>query len=289
MSAIPKINGEAREFHFTTHDFERVRRLIYDHAGISLNSSKQDMVYSRLSRRLRATGLNSFGEYLAFVESGDPVEWEEFTNALTTNLTSFFREAHHFPIFAEHIQKQKGRHPITVWCAAASTGEEPYSLAITVTEALNSLTPNAKIIASDLDTHVLEKAASGVYGMDRIEKIPPEKTRRFFLKGSGGREGQVRVRKELRAMITFRQMNLLDDEWSIRGPFDAIFCRNVMIYFDHETQYRILEKFVPLLQPDGLLFAGHSESFHHASNLFKPCGKTVYRLATQKPDQRTGK
>lgn len=286
MTAIPKQNGEAREFDFTTHDFEHVRSLIYDHAGISLNSSKQDMVYSRLSRRLRATGLNSFGEYLALVGSGDPVEWEEFTNALTTNLTSFFREPHHFPIFAEHIKQQKGRHPITVWCAAASTGEEPYSLAITVMEALDSLTPNAKIIASDLDTSVLQKGGRGVYAVERIEKIPPNRARKFFLKGSGSNEGYVRVREELRDMITFRQMNLLDDEWPIRGPFDAIFCRNVMIYFDRKTQYQILEKLVPLLQPDGLLFAGHSESFHHAANLFQPCGKTVYRLAIHKTKSR---
>lgn len=284
-AAIPKLNGEAREFHFTAQDFERVRRLIYDHAGISLNPHKQDMVYSRLARRLRITGLGSFNEYLALVESGDTAEWEAFTNALTTNLTSFFREQHHFPLFAEHIQKQKGKHPITVWCAAASTGEEPYSLAITLAEALG-VRHNAKIIASDLDTHVLEKAASGVYTMDRIEKIPPDKVRRFFLKGSGAHEGQVRVRQELRDVITFRQINLLDAEWPIRGPLDAIFCRNVMIYFDRKTQYQILEKLVPLLQPDGLLFAGHSESFHHAANLFQPCGKTVYRLAIHKTKSR---
>lgn len=285
-TTIPKQNGEAREFHFTAQDFERVRKLIYDYAGISLNPHKQDMVYSRLARRLRMTGLNSFGEYLALVESGDPAEWEAFTNALTTNLTSFFREQHHFPLLAEHIQKVKGRHPITVWCAAASTGEEPYSIAITLAEALNGMRHTAKIIASDLDTHVLEKASSGVYAMDRIEKIAPDKVRKFFMKGSGSNEGYVRVRQELRDVINFRQINLLDTEWPLRGPFDVIFCRNVMIYFDRDTQYKILERFAPLLQPDGLLFAGHSESFNHAADLFQPCGKTVYRLATSKVKSR---
>lgn len=279
MSTILKQNGESREFVFTVRDFEQVRRLIYDRAGITLSDGKQDMVYSRLVRRLRATQQRSFGSYLALVESGDPVEMEAFINALTTNLTSFFREPHHFPILAEHIKQYMGKRTINVWCSAASTGEEPYSIAMTITEAFGAHQVDARILASDLDTNVLEQAKQAVYTEDRIAAIPLTRQRRFFLKGSGANAGSVRVRQELRDLISFRQINLLDSVWPIRGPFDVIFCRNVMIYFDKPTQYKIIERFASLLQPDGLLIAGHSESLQHASNLYKACGKTVYRLA----------
>ncbi len=272
-------NENTREFHFTSRDFSRIRKLIYDHAGISLNDTKEDMVYSRLARRLRATGLNTFDEYLALLESDNAGEWEAFTNSLTTNLTSFFREAHHFPLLAEHVQKHKGTRPISLWCSASSTGEEPYSMAMTMVDLFGSYTPPVKILATDLDTNVLKKAESGVYALDRIDKLPADTVKRFFLKGTGDQSGYAKVRPELSDMITFRQLNLLDSSWPIRGPFDALFCRNVMIYFDKQTQYNILEKFVPLMQPGGLLFAGHSESFHHAANLFKLRSKTVYELA----------
>ena len=275
-------DGRDREFVFTAKDFERVRELIYDHAGISLNASKQDMVYSRLARRLRATGINNFREYLALLESNNVVEWEAFANSLTTNLTSFFREPHHFPLLAEHVVKHKGHRPISLWCSASSTGEEPYSLAMTMVDAFGSFTPPVTILATDLDTSVLAKADAGVYPMERVEKLSSDVIKRFFLKGSGAQSGFVRVRPELRAMITFRQVNLLNSDWAVRGPLDAIFCRNVMIYFDKETQLKILARFAPLLQPDGLLFAGHSESFHNAGHLFKLRGKTVYELAARK-------
>jgi len=274
--------GRDREFVFTSKDFERVRQLIYDHAGISLNPSKQDMVYSRLARRLRATGINNFKDYLALLENDDESEWQAFVNSLTTNLTSFFREPHHFPLLAEHVLKQKGRHPISLWCSAASTGEEPYSMAMAMVDAFGSFTPPVTIVATDLDTNVLAKAEAGVYPVERIEKLSDAVVKRFFLRGTGAQAGFVRVRPELRAMITFRQVNLLSDDWHIRGPLDAIFCRNVMIYFDKATQLKILERFAPLLQPDGLLFAGHSESFHNAGHVFSLRGKTVYELAKPK-------
>lgn len=272
-------DGRDREFVFTAKDFERVRQLIYDHAGISLNPSKQDMVYSRLARRLRATGINTFREYLALLESNNAVEWEAFANSLTTNLTSFFREPHHFPLLAEHALKRQGRHPLSLWCSAASTGEEPYSLAMTMVDTFGSFTPPVTILATDLDTNVLAKAEAGVYPLERVEKLSADVVKRFFLRGTGEQEGFVRVRPELRAMINFKQVNLLSPDWQVRGPLDAIFCRNVMIYFDKETQLKILQRFVPLLQKDGLLFAGHSESFHNATHLFKLRGKTVYELA----------
>lgn len=276
---LQSTGGRDREFEFTTRDFEHAKRLIFNHAGISLNASKQEMVYSRLARRLRATGIDSFHDYFALLEDREGPEWEAFVNALTTNLTAFFREPHHFPILAEHALKHRGRHVVSVWCCAASTGEEPYSLAMTLVDAFGSFTPPVSIIASDIDTNVLAKAEAGIYPLERVEKLPPEMIKKFFLKGTGHQAGFVRVRPELHSLITFRQINLLSEKWPIRGPLDAIFCRNVMIYFDKETQLRILERFVPLLQPDGLLFAGHSESFHNASHLFRLRGKTTYELA----------
>lgn len=267
-----------REFPFTTADFERVRKLIYGHAGISLSSAKQDMVYSRLARRLRETRLKSFGEYLDRLERGDKFEWEKFVNSLTTNLTSFFREPHHFPILAEHLKKLQGRSPIRIWCSAASTGEEPYSIAMTVVETFGSFSTPVNIVASDLDTSVLDTAAKGVYALDRVDKLSLERLSRFFIKGTGIQEGTFTVKPELRRMVSFQRLNLLEPNWAVRGPLDALFCRNVMIYFDKPTQYKILARFAPLLSGDGLLFAGHSESFLHAADVFRSLGKTVYEL-----------
>ena len=270
-----------KEFDFTRADFERVRGLIYQRAGISLADSKQEMVYSRLARRLRANGIASFASYLDALEAGRmPAEWESFTNALTTNLTSFFREAHHFPLLAEHALKARASHggPLTIWCSASSTGEEPYSIAMTVCEAFDTLTPPVQIIATDIDTNVLATASAGVYPIERVDKMEQARLRRFFLKGKGAQEGLVRVRPELRQLITFRQLNLLADGWDVKGPFDVIFCRNVMIYFDKATQRKILARFVPLMKPDALLFAGHSENFLYVSDSLRLRGKTVYEL-----------
>lgn len=259
--------------------------MIYKRAGIALAESKQEMVYSRLARRLRATGLSSFTEYLDTLDSGrDADEWEAFTNALTTNLTSFFRESHHFPILADHVKKLKD--PATVWCSASSTGEEPYSIAMTLCELFGTLTPPVQIIATDIDTNVLATAERGVYTSDRLDKLSPERAKKFFLKGKGDQDGMVRIRPELRQLVTFKRLNLLSDSWPITGPFDVIFCRNVMIYFDKPTQGKILSRFAPLLKPDGLLFAGHSENFSYVTDAFKLRGKTVYELTNQSSSAR---
>ncbi|WP_288378415.1 CheR family methyltransferase [uncultured Massilia sp.] len=270
-----------KEFDFTRSDFERVRALIYQRAGISLAESKQEMVYSRLARRLRATGIQSFARYLDDLEAGRMgAEWEAFTNALTTNLTSFFREAHHFPLLADHLAGLRRREggPITIWCSAASTGEEPYSIAMTACEAFNTLSPPVQVIATDIDTNVLATGANGVYPMERVDKVGADRLRRFFLKGKGANEGMARVRPELRKLVEFRQLNLLADDWPVKGGFDAIFCRNVMIYFDKNTQRKILSRFVPLMKPHALLFAGHSENFLYVSDSLRLRGKTVYEL-----------
>lgn len=280
---LQRVEKAPREFDFTSQDFERVRSIIYAHAGISLAPIKQDMVYSRLARRLRAKGMNRFSDYLNWLEkTKDPAEMEAFVNALTTNLTSFFREAHHFQTLSEYLTKLPNRTNIKIWCSAASTGEEPYSIAMTACEAFNSLQPPVKIIASDLDTNVLAHGRQGVYSLDRIERLEKSRIQQFFLKGTGKQEGFAKVRPELQKLIEFKQINLLDPTWDLAGPFDVIFCRNVMIYFDKPTQYKILAKFVPLLKPDGLLFAGHSENFIHAADLFKSLGRTVYARADRK-------
>ena len=273
---LAPLRDDMRDFLLTERDFEKVRALIHKRAGISLGSHKREMVYSRLARRLRALQLSDFGTYLELLEADDRSdEWEYFTNALTTNLTSFFRESHHFPLLAEHAKKI-GR-PYSVWCAAASTGEEPYSIAITLAEALGDRA--STVLATDIDTQVLAKARAGVYTSEQVARLSQERLKRFFLKGTGARAGAVKVKPDLASTIAFEPLNLLAPDWGIREKFDAIFCRNVMIYFDKPTQGRILERFAPLLKPNGLLFAGHSENFSYVTRAFQLRGQTVYELA----------
>jgi chemotaxis protein methyltransferase CheR len=278
----------AREFGYTQQDFERVRRLIRSRVGIALNDSKQNMVYNRLVKRLRALRLDSVSGYLALLDDSQHAEWQYFVNALTTNLSHFFREEYHFPILVEHV-KALGRSPVRIWSAAASTGEEPYSIAIALCEAYGSLQPPVSILATDIDTAVLEGAQKGAYSLERVEQVSPERLKRYFLRGTGANAGFARVRPEIARLVEFRTLNLSDTRWEFgemrgetrRGLFDAVFCRNVMIYFDKPTQYEVLRRISRVLAPDGLLFAGHSESFLHAAELFKPVGKTVYRPATR--------
>ncbi len=282
MSAIKKQAGEVREFLFSKDDFARIRDLIYQHAGIALSEAKTDMVYSRIGRRLRALSLNTFKDYLDRLEqAGDAEEWQAFTNALTTNLTSFFREEHHFPILAQHLQtlsRQVPGKPLRIWCSAASTGEEPYTIAMTACEAFNTLRPPVEILATDIDTNVLATAAQGIYPSDRVQKLAEPQLRQFFERGTGSQAGMVRIKRALRDLITFQPLNLLDKAWPMQAPFDVIFCRNVMIYFDKPTQASIIARFVQLMHADSLLFAGHSENFLYVSEQLQLLGKTVYRL-----------
>lgn len=280
------VRGE-HEYHYTRSDFETIRTLIYDHAGITLAEGKQQLVYSRLSRRLRALNLERFSDYLALLGPATP-EWQMFINALTTNLTSFFREPHHFPILAK-LALTIERRPLRIWSAASSSGEEAYSIAITMAEVFGRLDAPVEILASDVDTQVLEQGRSGIYPLERLDKMPLERKRQFFQRGGGEREGYARVAPALQRLVTFRQLNLLGSQWSIDQPFDAIFCRNVMIYFDKPTQRRLLERFMRVLQPDGLLFAGHSESFFHATDIIASVGKTVYRPAAARQGAHHGR
>ena len=282
MSAMPSVKkniadapARVREFAFTSGDFRRVSTLIHQRAGITLNASKEDMAYSRLARRLRALSMNSVKTYLDALEQ-DPHsdEWVRFTNALTTNLTAFFREPHHFERLQTLLHEHQGSS--LLWCAAASTGEEPYSMAIAACEAFGTLTPPVRILATDIDTDVLATAARGIYPLERLENVEPEIRRRYFQRGQGAQAGYCRVRPALQALVQFRPLNLLDPRYPMRGPFKAVFCRNVMIYFDKPTQYAVLAKIMPLMADDGLFFAGHSESFFHAADLVRSCGRTVY-------------
>ncbi|EOC1456355.1 protein-glutamate O-methyltransferase CheR [Cronobacter sakazakii] len=263
-----------------TH-FRRICQLIYQRAGIVLAEHKRDMVYNRLVRRLRTLGLDDFGRYLSMLEANaNSAEWQAFINSLTTNLTAFFREAHHFPVLAEHARKRSGEY--RVWSAAASTGEEPYSIAITLADTLGTTPGRWKVYGTDIDTEVLQKAQSGIYRQEELKTLSPQQMQRYFMRGTGPHQGLVRVRNELANQIEFASLNLLDKQYNVPGPFDAIFCRNVMIYFDKETQQEILKRFVPLLKPGGLLFAGHSENFSNLSREFSLRGQTVYALSKEK-------
>ena len=266
--------AQGREFVWTNADFARVQALIYQRAGISLHDGKHAMVYSRLSRRLRDTGHTSFHDYLCWLETHDGPEWQEFVNALTTNLTAFFREQHHFEIFASHLRSRPSAN-WRVWCNAASTGEEPYSIVITALEALGA-NASFKLTASDIDSRVLATAAQGVYRLDSVKGLSTERLQKFFLKGKGGNAGMVRAKPELRRAIDFMSVNLIRDDWPFKEPFDVVFCRNVMIYFDAPTQRRVLERIHRVLKPGGMLFVGHAENFSESKDLFTLRGKTVY-------------
>ncbi|TAA73711.1 MAG: chemotaxis protein methyltransferase CheR [Candidatus Electronema aureum] len=266
---------QGREFAWTDADFDRVQAMIYKRAGISLHDGKHAMVYSRLSRRLRETGYQSFREYLGWLESSESPEWQEFVNALTTNLTSFFREHHHFEIFADRLKSKPPGTPWSVWCSAASTGEEPYSIVMTALDTLGTH-PKFSLVASDIDSKVLASAARGVYRLDGLKGIDAGRMQRFFLRGKGGNDGMVRVKPELSQYIEFLMVNLIRDDWPFRDPFDVVFCRNVMIYFDAPTQRKVLERIHRVMKPGSLLFVGHAENFSDSRDLFVLKGKTVY-------------
>ncbi|WP_101924775.1 CheR family methyltransferase [Luteimonas rhizosphaerae] len=269
-----------RDFTFSDRDFRRICQLIHDRAGIALVDSKRDMVYGRLSRRLRALGLTGFGDYLDQLERDpDGEEWQAFTNALTTNLTAFFREPHHFDHLRAQLESSgaTARAPLTLWSSAASTGEEPYSIAITACEAFGTMTPPVRILATDIDTQVLATGQRGVYPVERVAGLDAERRRRFFQRGTGPNEGQCRVHPALQALIDFRPLNLLSPRYDIGGPFAALFCRNVMIYFDKPTQRGILSRLVTHMDAGSLLYTGHSENYLHAADLIRPCGRTLYR------------
>ena len=274
--AFAAADAASHEFTFSAGDFQRVQKLIYQRAGISLHDGKRAMVYSRLSRRLRETGDRSFADYLNGLErasgAAGEAEWQEFINCLTTNLTSFFREEHHFHALAEALAPLAGR-PLRVWCNAASTGEEPYSIAMTL---LENGCAGSKLLATDIDTKVLATAQRGVYPADS-RGLSQQRLQKHMMRGTGANAGFMRVKPELARMIEFRTFNLMAPTWSLGEPFDMVFCRNVMIYFDHATQRKVLEHIHAVMKPGSLLFVGHSENFTDSRDLFHLQGKTIYK------------
>ena len=270
------------DFELTDAQFHRIRALVREHTGIALSDAKRQLVYGRLSRRLRALKLGSFREYLELLERGVANELEEFTNAITTNLTSFFREPHHFEYLATDVLPQivardAGVRRARIWCCAASTGEEPYSIGMVLREAAPLLRGfDIKVLATDLDSAVLATAANGIYNAERLTSVGSTRASRFFRKGSGAHAGQFRVQDELRNLITFKQLNLMQ-QWPVRGPFDAIFCRNVIIYFDKDTQRALFARMAALQRPGDILFLGHSESLYRVSDKYELVGRTIYR------------
>jgi chemotaxis protein methyltransferase CheR len=278
--AAPRV----REFVFGNEDFEALRKLVKEITGINLSDQKRELVYGRLARRLRALHLRTFAEYRDLLASDGGREIGELCNAITTNLTSFFREAHHFDYLREQVlqplvAQRGGQRRIRIWSAGCSTGEEAYSLAMTVIESFPELrTWDVKILATDLDSDVLAKAQRGLYAADRVRSIGAQRLGRFFVEKRGKDGVSYEVSAELTALITFKQLNLMHP-LPMKGPLDAIFCRNVVIYFDKDTQRELFSRVATLQRPGDLLFLGHSESLFKVSESYTPIGKTVYRRA----------
>ena len=266
--------GEAA-LRLNERDFVRVRHMIDEYAGIKLSPQKINMVYNRLLRRVRAQGVSTFAEYLDLVQAEASTERQAFVNALTTNLTAFFREPHHFELLAARaaaVRARKGNAPMRVWSSACSTGEEAWSIAMVLREAGCA----ADIRASDIDSEVLRIASAGIYSNERVADLPQSRLKQHFLRGAGENEGLVSIRPELRAMTRFFQLNLQSAAWPEQERYDAIFCRNVVIYFDRADQKRLAARFADMLVPGGVLMVGHSESFPAGHPAFRSCGRTAY-------------
>jgi chemotaxis protein methyltransferase CheR len=277
------VNTQAaeREFELTDSEFKRLRELVHARTGIALSDAKRELVYGRLARRLRKLRLTSFAEYCELVERAGSEELEELTNAITTNLTSFFRENYHFEQLAAEALPQaestrSAARRLRLWSAGCSTGEEPYSLAVVMRETLAHLNHwDIKLLATDIDSKVVATAAEGVYGAERFKGVSAQRVKDWFPQASG-RPGFLEASAGLKALITFKQLNLLDS-WPMKGPFDIIFCRNVVIYFDKATQRRLFDRMADLQEPGGWLFIGHSENLHNVTSRYKLVGRTVYR------------
>lgn len=268
-----------KEFLCTDRDFNDIANLVYNACGIVLGDHKREMVYSRLARRIRALKLNDFKAYLAYLDTHKDQEFDAFINAITTNLTSFFREVHHFEFIKSElipnlIKANKDTKRVRIWSAGCSTGEEPYSLAMTLNNAFPS-NWDVKILATDLDSNVLEKAQKGVYTAANVNGLDASHLKRWFLKSKDGEH--YKVKDTLRERISFKRLNLLQD-WPMKGPFDLILCRNVVIYFDKETKDHLFKRYANILSDHGYLFLGHSESMGKEHSNYKNLGKTMYQL-----------
>jgi len=276
-----QVNFENKEFPFTDKDFQFIQTLVAERTGIVLTEIKRTMVYSRIARRIRHCGVATFEEYCQLLKAGDESELISFTNAITTNLTSFFREPHHFDYLANtvlpELEKTKKDKRIRIWSAGCSSGEEPYSIAMTVQDYFAHKDGwDIKILASDLDFDMVERASRGVYNEDRVTGLDKKHLQKYVKKGKGDLQGSVKMDRRLMDMITFKQLNLLH-EWPFKGPFDFMFCRNVVIYFNKETQKELFDRYAEHLPENAPLFIGHSESLFKVTDRFKSMGQTIYR------------
>jgi len=272
------LNLQEREFQLTDADFARIQRLLKERSGIDVGAGKRMLVYGRLTRRLRALKLDNFSEYLKLVEDPSSEEARSFLNALTTNVTELFREEHHFDLLRERVvpeMLQARSNRLRIWSAGCSLGDEPYSIALTLSLIPDLTNWDIKILATDIDSDVLAQASSGVYAAERIEKLKPQ-VRALFTRGVGKNAGLAKVRSQVRDLITFKQLNL-HDAWPMRGPFDVIFCRNVIIYFDTPTRERLVRRYAEMLRPGGYLCLGHSEAPTAGKvRSLQACGRTAF-------------
>ncbi|VUD56407.1 Chemotaxis protein methyltransferase [Thalassocella blandensis] len=265
------------EFPMTDGDFKKIREIAYARTGISLTDHKKNMIYGRLARRLRRLNLKSFREYCDLLVQEDTEENIEFVNSITTNLTSFFRENHHFEhlkntVLPGLMRKNLGSRRIRIWSAGCSTGEEAYSIAMVVKSFASLSNWDVKVLATDLDSNVVAKAKEAIYAAERAENIPDKYKVCFSIDKS---RKKVKIKDNVRKLITFKQLNLLH-EWPMKGPFDIIFCRNVVIYFDANTQRKLFDRYADIMTEQSTLFIGHSESLHNITSRFGSIGRTIY-------------
>jgi chemotaxis protein methyltransferase CheR len=272
------------EYNLTEADFRRISEMVYRHCGINLHEGKKELVRARIAKRLRQCGFDSLSNYLDYVlADGSGHEFAMLIDAMSTNLTSFYREPDHFQYLAEMalpevLRRKQARQEsrIRLWSAGCSTGEEPYTLAMTLFDAIGDPGRwDIKILATDISTHVLAVAREGVYSKARLDSLPPGYRQRFFRLCNVAGEKGFAVAPELRQVICFNHLNLMEN-WPFTGPFDFIFCRNVMIYFDKPTQQRLINRFWDMLAPEGVLFTGHSESLTGIEHRFQYIRPTIY-------------
>ncbi len=269
---------------YTDQDFDYIRTLIEQNSGIHLNQSKRELVYARLSKRIRDLGISDFRQYCDLLRSGDQVEIIACVNAITTNVTSFFREDHHFTFLAETVVPElvakysaPGQSRLRIWSAGCASGEEPYSIEMTLRDFPILDKWDVKILATDLDSNVLKQAREGIYKTEQMTKVSAEKRKKWFLQGNEGNLNKAKIKAELKSRIYFRQLNLMDKIWPMHGPFQIIFCRNVIIYFDKDKQKLLFQRFADIMSPSGYLFIGHSENLFGLSDRFRSIGRTIYR------------
>jgi len=276
------------EFALSDREFNRVKARVYQEAGISLSEAKRTLVVSRLGKLVRTLRLTSFDAYLDYLErQGTAADAQEFINALTTNLTRFWREDHHFEHLESYVRQlmaqrprlgANGRPKLRIWSAGCSTGQEPYTIALSLLSAFPELKRwDFRILATDIDTNVVAKAAGGVYPEAELNGLSRERASLFERAGAG----QVQIPLAARELIAFKPLNLMNNPWPMKGPFDAVFCRNVAIYFDKKTQGELFARLGAILVPDGFLYIGHSENLGAGSANFRLLGKTTYQARTQ--------